>query len=87
MLKTKPKIWNEWKEVNKSRYELPEIFDIGMASGLGWCIVKCSDVKDGKYWYLTPFKTFKTKEAAMLKAQSLILKEFKKIQKVIKDKV
>ena len=79
----KPKIWKEWKEINESRYELPEIFDIGMASRFGWHIVKT----DNKDWYLTPFKTFKTKETAMLKAQSLILKEFRKIQKIMRDKV
>ena len=72
------KIWKEWKYIGYWFVDIPCMY----------CIVW----KVGKLWkihsnYLeTPIGSFKTKEQAMLKAQSLILKEYRKIKKVMRDK-
>mgnify|MGYP001559625753 CR=1 FL=1 len=76
MPKTKPKIWKEWRKASDITY----ILSIPYLSQ-----IMCGN---GSIWYVSGTKIiFKTKEAAMLKAQSLILKEFRKIQQVMRDKI
>ena len=79
MPKTKPKIWEEWKRENRGlRYSLIP------SNHFCFFVYK---MKKGWTLSFTDWDYFKTKEAAMLKAQSLILKEFRKIQQVMRDKI
>ena len=81
----KPKIWKEWKRVIGRNWEIKLLH-------LPQCSVSWNQYKKGYQigclnLLLLMNGNFKTKEQAMLKAQSLILKEFRKIQQVMRDKV
>ena len=82
----KPKIWKEWKEIainNCYSLDIPKLqcnaSIVAYESKVGFYLIL---VIDGKCIN----RDFKTKEQAMLKAQSLIIKELKKIEKVVKKK-
>lgn len=83
----KPKIWKEWKTIAINSCYYLDIPKIQCNAS-----VVAYEIKDDFYLNLVIDgvrinRDFKTKEAAMLKAQMLILKEFKKIQKVMRVKV
>ena len=95
MSKAKPKIWKEWNLIrhskdydnNYSYYWRPLEFK---TKWYVWASVSTKNDEGNNYIMSNIFdwiKPFKTKEAAMLKAQSLILKEYREIQQVMRDKV
>ena len=76
----KPKIWKEWKKNGYHSYIIKlnsvKTYVVNELMNLRWVIISNKQYQ----------QEFKTKEQAMLKAQSLIIKEFKKIEKVMRDK-
>ena len=85
MPKAKPKIWKEWIRIT-TVWEDAHTLRISRFNTLVF------QKEYNGLWYITQLGLidkliFKTKEQAMLKAQSLILKEFREIQKVMRDKV
>ena len=82
MPKTKHKIWKEWEELPPSscypRYWVCDIYPNCLYASI------FQNEENGKYYF--NYSDFKTKKAAMLKAQSLILKEYREIQQVMRDK-
>ena len=88
--KTEPKIWKEWEEVAKDNLYTLDL-EIEKMSFFHIVVVKYQSLEKFHLNVKILGNTndcwsFKTKEQAMLKAQELILKEYKKIQKVMRDK-
>lgn len=73
----KPKIWKEWKE-NDGYINLNLGLELNNLQP-----IRIFEANDGTFWFRTPTACFKTKEQAMLKAQSLIFDELIKILKKI----